>query len=71
MPRVHEFSPADRTIAAKLTAPTIDQLRAIARAHDRTLSGQIRRALREWLDAQASLTPEARADVGAAHPVNG
>jgi len=43
-------NPATSTIAAKLPRPVIDRLRAEAYLHDRTLSGQIRRVLREWAE---------------------
>jgi hypothetical protein len=60
MSRTPVEEPLDRTIAAKVPRPVEDRLRAAARAADRTLSGQVRRVLREWAE---SASPE---DLGAA-----
>ena len=43
-------APADRVIAAKLPHNLIVRLREAAREADRTLSGQLRRVVREWAD---------------------
>jgi hypothetical protein len=45
-------APADSTIAAKVERPVVDRLREAARANDRSLSGQIRVALRAWVEAE-------------------
>jgi hypothetical protein len=45
---IEDFSPADSILAAKVPRAVADRLREAARTHDRTLSGQIRRVLREW-----------------------
>jgi hypothetical protein len=43
--------PTNRVIAAKLPARLIERLRSEARQHDRTLSGQVRKILREWAES--------------------
>ena len=48
------MAPADITIAAKIEKPVLDRLRDAARKDDRSLSGQIRRVLRAWADAEGS-----------------
>jgi hypothetical protein len=50
-------NPADSVVAAKVPEPILARLHAVAREHDRTLSGQIRRVLRAWYDEQQRATP--------------
>jgi hypothetical protein len=46
----HVPAPADRVIAAKLPHDLITRLRQAAHEADRTLSGQLRRVVREWAE---------------------
>jgi hypothetical protein len=43
---------AESNVSAKVERPVVDRLREAARENDRSLSGQIRVALRSWVQAQ-------------------
>lgn len=53
--------PTDSTVTAKIPRAIADRLRAEARAHDRTLSGQVRAVLRQWMAADTTADAKDRA----------
>jgi hypothetical protein len=57
MPRAL-YEQLDTVVTAKLPRAILERLHKAARAHDRTLSGQVRRVLREWCESDQPTPPQ-------------